>query len=150
MKKIIILLMLFVSISFAQNTDKRSRMASEAQTLHDVFENTEEALRIKAISEIIAMAYSSTSTVKLDTLYTASNHWVWLSEIFADTSAIKFLYVMNQDDIANIYLGSDSVNTVKIGAENDFIDAIQWYDSTSTVGIKTDSTNTPIMIYIGK
>lgn len=104
--KIFLILILFLGVSFAQNTDKESSQRSESYILTEAFENTLDVLRFKSIDAsgtVVAPIYKQYTT--MDSLYfagtdTATATWQNLGAVI-DMRGYTQLNIYTSIDINN-------------------------------------------------
>lgn len=163
MKKILFLLLL-ATVCFAQNTDKRSRMSSEAQTLHDVFQATSETFRY-ALVPIEDINYSSidsiyggadTLTTSWDTLgtvidmrgYTQLN--VFASLTFGDTGANARLRALGgySSSTCTYPFVIETVSSSDVKAEPEYLEFNTDVNQSAILKIQTDGV--PYIILQGQ
>ena len=133
MKKIIILLLLFSGVVFAQNADERTNQASTAQTLHDVYEATTDLLRIRVVTSSSSTGgYGKNTITTLDTLYASDDG------TYPDC---KKGMLTNFTSGEIIYVGFDASVTTSNGYPLQYLDDFPFtINSLSKIFIATDGT----------
>ncbi len=105
MKKLaIILSILFVGISYGQNTDKTSNTSKkEIQYWYDIFESSPEAIRVKAIN--LSSTYTAPSSISSGSKTVTTS----ASSLTSSTPA-KFVVITNVSG-TTVYYGGSGVTT---------------------------------------